>query len=119
MTTNYGARPGLTVEPRTMSAEQEAQDRGWADCAADGDQRYALVRESQRRAHAELDAERAAHAATLAALDDILYESGWRSEASLSAATERERNTTLWLVARIAATALAQARGSQSKGGRS
>lgn len=65
MTTNYGARPGLTVEPRTMSAEYERQMRDVADDTYEG----SLSARGVSDLLAELDAERASHAVTLAACE--------------------------------------------------
>lgn len=68
MTTNYGERPGIIEQgaqagPRTMTAERERGIRGRSIASGTAEERSIA-----RALLAELDAERAAHATTLAAL---------------------------------------------------
>ena len=102
MTTNYGERPGLTVEPRTMSAEQEQAARIYT----------APNHPTVARLLAELDAERAAHAETLAALEGIVAELDHADAMRLSGEWPPQARNEL-AVRRIAEAAIAQARGSR------
>ena len=102
MTTNYGARPGPTVEPRTMSAERERviREHNVSLTGTPRDLRDVLV---------ELEQERILHAATLAALDRIA-KIAWHGE---SAGAPDLPNADRWRIVAECREVFAQARGSR------